>query len=100
MLVKPNLLLILIKYQIWNGQEPLNSTLQPLNMQFHTKPSRLHQTFLKKGGRWYGDKIGRKGGMEGSLVELEEKDKNCRHIIKKCKIQAVCTEKLKHYIVL
>ena len=31
------------------GKEQLNLTPQPLNMQFHTKPFRLHQTFLKKG---------------------------------------------------
>ena len=41
-----------------------------------------------------------KGGREESLVELGEEDENCRHIIKKFKIQVVCTEKLKHYIVL
>ena len=41
-----------------------------------------------------------KGGMEGSLVELKEEDENCRHTLKKFKIQVVCTEKLKHYIVL
>ena len=42
------------------------------------------------------------GGIEGSLVELKEEDESCRHTLKKKKfrIQVVCTEKLKHYIVL
>ena len=41
-----------------------------------------------------------RGGREESLVELGKEDENCRHIIKNLKIQVVCTEKLKHYIVL
>ena len=43
-------------------------------------------------------RMNRGGGIEGSLVELGKEDENCRQIIKK--IQVVCTEKLKHYIVL
>ena len=30
-------------------KEPLNLTPRPLNMQFYTKPFKLHQTLLKKG---------------------------------------------------
>ena len=65
-------------------------------MQFHTKPSRSHQTFLKKGREvvWG---LAERGGLEGSLVELRKEDENCRQMFK---IQVVCTEKLKHYIVL
>ena len=81
LLVKPNLLLILIKYQIWNGKEPLNLTPQPLNMRFHTKPSRPHQTFLKKGREVVWGDEQEEGGIEGSLVELRKEDENCREII-------------------
>ena len=49
LLVKPNLLLILIEYQVWNGQEPLKSTPQPLNVQFHAEPSKAPPNILKEG---------------------------------------------------
>ena len=66
LLIKRNLLLILIEYQIWNGQEPLNSTPQPLNMQLHAEPSKPHQTFLKEGE---GDGMGMNRG-KGELREI------------------------------
>ena len=61
---------------------------------FQTPPNILKE---EEGGGM-GMNRGEWGGE--SLVELEKKDKNCRHIIKNVKIQAVCAEKLKHYIVL
>ena len=50
--------------------------------------------------------MGMNGGMGGSLVELEEKDENCRHIIKNSRfklfaqknsnITLFCERNLKH----
>ena len=62
-------------------------------MQFHTKPFRLHQTFLKK-GEGGGMRMKREGGMEGSLVELGEK--RMRIADREFINQVICTEKLKH----
>ena len=42
-------------------------------MQFHTRPSGPHQTFLKE-GEGGGMRMNREGGgIEGSLVELEKR---------------------------
>ena len=61
----------------WKRATELNTRL--LNVQFHTKPSRPPPNILKEGE---GGGMGMNRVDGGSLVELEEEDEHCRHIIK------------------